>query len=43
MLIGQISFHWMDQPVANRYDGKYQGQRGPNASRFHESFDVQPS
>lgn len=39
MLIGQISFHWMDQPVETRYDGKYQRQRGPNVSRFHENFE----
>lgn len=40
MLIGQISFHWMDQPVQTQYAGKYQGQRGPKASRFHESFGI---
>lgn len=39
MLIGQISFHWMDQPVERRYDGKYQGQSGPKASEFHKSFE----
>lgn len=40
MLIGQLSFHWMDQPVQHQYDGHYQGQRGPNASRFHEHFII---
>lgn len=38
MPIGQISFLEMTTPVLNPYRGKYGGQRGPVASRYHENF-----
>ena len=43
MPIGQISFMRMDAPVERPYGSadvgsKYQGQRGPTASRIHEEF-----
>jgi dCTP deaminase len=38
MLIGQISFQWLDQPAQNPYDGKYQGDESPTASRIHQDF-----
>lgn len=39
MLIGQLSFQWMDQPAEKPYNGKYQGDEAPTASRIHEDFD----
>ena len=38
MRIGQISFLQMSTPVDNPYQGKYQGQAGPTASRSHQDF-----
>lgn len=43
MLIGQISFLQLSTPAENPYGSltagsKYQGQRGPTASRIHENF-----
>ena len=38
MKIGQLSFQMLTTPVDTPYQGKYQGQRGPTASRFHQDF-----
>lgn len=38
MPIGQLSFLTMTTPVDNPYRGKYVGQQGPVASRYHENF-----
>ena len=43
MLIGQVSFYQMSSPAEHPYGShgagsKYQGQRGPTASRIHENF-----
>lgn len=38
MRIGQLSFHEMTTPVDTPYRGKYQGQRGPTASRSYRDF-----
>jgi dCTP deaminase len=43
MKIGQISFFRLSSPAENPYGSKetgskYQGQRGPTASRFFEEF-----
>ena len=43
MLIGQISFYELSSPAEHPYGSlwagsKYQGQRGPTASRVHENF-----
>jgi dCTP deaminase len=41
MKIGQISFFQLTTPAETPYGGagsKYQGQRGPTASRIHEEF-----
>lgn len=38
MRIGQISFLQMTTPVDTPYQGKYQGQAGPTASRSHHDF-----
>jgi len=43
MLIGQISFYRLSSPAEHPYGSdragsKYQGQRGPTASRVHENF-----
>lgn len=38
MRIGQISFLQMTTPVDTPYQGKYQGQTGPTASRAHRDF-----
>ena len=43
MKIGQISFYDLSEPAENPYGSdavrsKYQGQRGPTPSRFHEDF-----
>ena len=38
MKIGQISFLRLTTPVDRAYQGKYLGQTGPTASRFHEEF-----
>ncbi len=43
MLIGQVSFLQLSTPADNPYGSltagsKYQGQRGPTASRIHENF-----
>ena len=43
MLIGQVSFLDLSSPAENPYGSltagsKYQGQRGPTASRIHENF-----
>jgi dCTP deaminase len=45
MKIGQISFIRMSSPVENSYGSskvgsKYQGQRGPTPSRYHENFEL---
>jgi dCTP deaminase len=37
MPIGQISFLQMTTPVDAPYSGKYGGQRGPTASRYHRN------
>lgn len=37
MPIGQISFLQMTTPVDRPYSGKYGGQVGPTASRYHEN------
>ncbi len=37
MPIGQISFLQMTTPVDRPYRGKYGGQAGPTASRYHEN------
>lgn len=37
MPIGQISFQQMTTPVESPYAGKYGGQSGPTASRYHEN------
>jgi dCTP deaminase len=37
MRIGQVTF-WTVQGEISLYDGKYQGTRGPAASRIHEEF-----
>ncbi len=37
MPIGQISFLQMTTPVDRPYRGKYGGQEGPTASRYHEN------
>jgi dCTP deaminase len=42
MKIGQISFFQLTSPAENPYGragNKYQGQRGPTASRFFRDFD----
>ena len=43
MLIGQVSFYQLSSPAEHPYGSltarsKYQGQRGPTASRIHENF-----
>jgi dCTP deaminase len=38
MKIGQLSFLTLTTPVERGYQGKYQGQSGPTASRFHQDF-----
>ena len=38
MRIGQLSFLQLTTPVERVYAGKYQGQRGPTASRAHKDF-----
>lgn len=45
MPIGQISFHFLDQPAERPYgseglNSKYQGQVKPTPSRMHENFDA---
>jgi dCTP deaminase len=45
MKIGQFAFERMDAPADVPYGSaetgsKYQGQRGPTASRYHENFDL---
>jgi dCTP deaminase len=45
MKIGQISFFRLTTPAAKPYGSagnKYQGQRGPTASRFFEEFERRP-
>jgi dCTP deaminase len=44
MRIGQISFFGLSSPAQSPYGSprigsKYQGQRGPTASRYHENFE----
>jgi dCTP deaminase len=44
MKIGQISFFQLSSPAENPYGSskvgsKYQGQRGPTASRYYKNFD----
>jgi dCTP deaminase len=39
MPIGQISFLQLTTPVDAPYRGKYVGQQGPVASRYHRNFD----
>jgi dCTP deaminase len=48
MKIGQISFFRLSTPAVTPYGtaatrSKYQGQRGPTASRFFEEFADPPS
>jgi dCTP deaminase len=38
MRIGQLSFLRLTTPVDRPYQGKYQGQRGPTASRAYKDF-----
>ena len=38
MKIGQLSFQQLTTPVDQPYQGKYQGQRGPTASRIFKDF-----
>ena len=38
MKIGQLSFLQLTTPVDTPYQGKYQGQQGPTASRFFQEF-----
>lgn len=38
MRIGQLSFQQLTTPVDTPYQGKYQGQAGPTASRAHQDF-----
>lgn len=40
MRIGQLSFLKLTTPVDTPYQGKYQGQRGPTASRSYKDFPV---
>ena len=45
MKIGQISFFRLTSPAENPYGSgrvgsKYQGQRGPTPSRYHENFEL---
>ena len=45
MKIGQISFFQLTTAAETPYGSagnKYQGQRGPTASRFHEEFTKEP-
>ncbi len=39
MPIGQLSFLTLTTPVDTKYQGKYLGQSGPVASRYHRNFD----
>ena len=39
MPIGQLSFLQLTTPVDAPYTGKYLGQEGPVASRYHRNFD----
>mgnify|MGYP003377136521 CR=1 FL=1 len=39
MPIGQLSFLQLTTPVDAPYAGKYLGQAGPVASRYHKNFD----
>jgi len=39
MPIGQISFLQLTTPVLAPYRGKYAGQQGPVASRYHRNFE----
>ncbi len=39
MPIGQLSFLQLTTPVDTPYEGKYLGQDGPVASRYHRNFD----
>ena len=39
MPIGQLSFLQLTTPVDSPYTGKYLGQDGPVASRYHRNFD----
>jgi len=48
MKIGQISFYQMTSPANRPYGSadtgsKYQGQRGPTASRSHQDFERSPT
>lgn len=45
MKVGQFAFFRLDQPAENPYGSKatgskYQGQRGPTASRYHLNFET---
>lgn len=42
MRIGQLSFLRLTTPVDQPYRGKYQGQRGPTASRAYQDFPSAP-
>ena len=37
--ICQISFHWLDRPADEPYNGRYQHQEGAISSRFNHSRD----
>ena len=39
MPICQLAFDWLDTPAENPYTGKYQGQAGPVASRYHRNWN----
>lgn len=39
MPIGQLAFERLDSPAEEPYHGKYLGQRGPVASRYHLNWD----
>lgn len=46
MKVGQFAFFRLDQPAEHAYGSaelgsKYQGQRGPTASRYHLNFEAQ--
>lgn len=39
MPIAQLAFDKLDEPAENPYQGKYSGQQGPQASRYHRNWD----
>jgi dCTP deaminase len=38
MPIAQMAFDWLSRPAARPYQGKYQGQRGPQPSAYWKNF-----